>query len=96
MNRLIKTFSDGPRNNMWCKWLEYLHMFMMQHNDSNHRKKSAFPPQVTLYEETKVQFGCGDLETVLPTGIYTTGICIYIPNFFSNLVYFQSTWYIIF
>jgi len=21
-NRLIKTFSDGPRNNMWCKWLE--------------------------------------------------------------------------
>jgi len=21
-NRLIKTFSDEPRNNMWCKWLE--------------------------------------------------------------------------
>jgi len=21
-NRLMKTFSDGPRNNMWCKWLE--------------------------------------------------------------------------
>jgi len=21
-NRLIKTFSDGPRNNKWAKWLE--------------------------------------------------------------------------
>jgi len=35
---------------------------MMQHSDSTHRK-SAFPPQVTLYDETKVQFGCGGLET---------------------------------
>jgi len=77
---------------MWCKWLEFLHIFMMQHNDSNHRKKSAFPPQVTLYQETKVQFGCGDLETVLPTGTY-------IPNFsfgiFSKyLVYNFLIWYI--
>jgi len=38
-------------------------MFMMQHNDSNHRMKSALPPRVTLYDETKVQFGCGYLET---------------------------------
>jgi len=26
-------------------------------------KKSAFPPQATLYDETKVQFGSGYLET---------------------------------
>jgi len=38
-------------------------MFMMLNNDSNHGKKSAFPPQVTLYDETKVQFGCGYFET---------------------------------
>ena len=36
---------------------------MMQHNDSNHRMKSSLPPRVTLYDETKVQFGCGYLET---------------------------------
>jgi len=36
---------------------------MMSHNESNHRNKSAFPSQVTLYDETKVQFGRGDLET---------------------------------
>jgi len=35
----------------------------MLNNDSNHRKKSAFPPNVTLYDEKKVQFGCGYLET---------------------------------
>jgi len=34
-------------------------MFMMLHDDSNHRKKTAFPPRVTLYDETKLQFGCG-------------------------------------
>jgi len=37
-------------------------MFMMQHSDCNHRKKSGFPPHVTLYDETKVQFGCSDFE----------------------------------
>ena len=37
---------------LWCK-----------HNDSNHRKKSGFPPHITLYDETKAQFGCGYLET---------------------------------
>jgi len=36
----------------------------MQHNDSSYRKKSAFPPHITLYDETKLQFGCRDLETV--------------------------------
>jgi len=35
---------------------------MMSHNDSKHRKKCAFPPHVTFYDETKVQFGCGYLE----------------------------------
>ena len=25
---LSKTFSDGPRNNMWCKWPGQLHMFV--------------------------------------------------------------------
>jgi len=35
----------------------------MSHNDSNHPKKSAFPPYVTLYDKTKVQFGCSYLET---------------------------------
>jgi len=36
---------------------------MMQHNNSDHRNKSAFPSHVTLYDDTMVQFGCGDLET---------------------------------
>ena len=31
--------------------------------DSNHRKNYAFPPNVTVYNETKVQFGCGHLHT---------------------------------
>ena len=48
---------------MWCKWFEELHMIMMQHNGSNRREKSAFPPHVTLYDETKLQFGRDDLET---------------------------------
>ena len=44
-------------------------MFMMSHNDGNHTKKSAFPPHVTLYDETiKVQFDCGYLETSLEIG----------------------------
>jgi len=30
---------------------------------SDHRKNNEFPPHVTLYDETKVQVGCGDLET---------------------------------
>jgi len=38
---------------MWCKWLEYLHTLVI----------SAFPPHVTLYDETKVHFGCGYLDT---------------------------------
>ena len=57
------TFSDRPRNGMLCKRLEQLHTFMMQPNDCHHQKKSAIPPYVTLYDETKVQFGCGYLET---------------------------------
>jgi len=48
-------------------------MFMMSQNDSNHLKKSAFPPHVTLYDETivtiiNVQFDCGYLETSLEIG----------------------------
>jgi len=30
---------------------------------SNHRKKRAYPPYVIVYDETKMQFGCGYLET---------------------------------
>jgi len=33
------------------------------HDHSNYRKKSGFPPHVTLHDATKVRFGCGDLET---------------------------------
>jgi len=29
-------------------------MFMVSHKNSNHRKKSGFPPYVTLYDETNV------------------------------------------
>jgi len=35
----------------------------MQRKNSSHRRKSAFPPYVTLYDETKSQFGCGYLQT---------------------------------
>jgi len=38
-------------------------MFLMQHNDSNYRKKSAFPPYVTLHDETKVTVHLGFLYT---------------------------------
>jgi len=39
-----KTCSDGPRNNICCKWHDELHMLMMQRKNSIHRRKSAFPP----------------------------------------------------
>jgi len=44
---------DGADNKIWWKWLDQLHIFIMQRNNDNHRKKSAFPPYVTLYDETK-------------------------------------------
>ena len=62
-----KTISDGPSNNIWCKWFDQLHMFIMQRKNSSHRWKSAFPPYVTLYDETKSQFGCGYLQIAQET-----------------------------
>jgi len=35
------------------------------HNNSNHWYKNSFTPHFILYDETKVQFGCGFLETAL-------------------------------
>ena len=43
-------------------------------NDSSHLKKSAFPPHVTLYDETKVQVGCGDLDQHQKFGIIDTSV----------------------
>jgi len=48
---------------MWCKLLDWLQMFIMERKNSSHQRKSAFPPYVTLYDETKWQFGCGYLQT---------------------------------
>jgi len=39
-------------------WRKTEHLTTLQHNGSNHRK-SAIPRHVTVYDETKVQFGCG-------------------------------------
>jgi len=54
-----------------------------QHNDSKHRKKSAFPPHVTLYDEIKVQFGCS---------VRVARLAFVRPNS-RNLPFFKVVWH---
>jgi len=58
-----QTFSGGPRNNMWCEWLDELHILMMQRKNSSHRRKVRFHHRLPFMTKQRWQFGSGYHQT---------------------------------